>query len=94
MTGVCDTAASNLATCLLLEERARAFREDPGVCRALAGGQVDGLAIPARLAGENALSPLRDPGAGDRDGFVAARSGGCRFAHLGQLAIGHLLGAR
>ena len=80
--------------CARTTEELRTLREDPEVCRAFAAGQVDGLAIPARLAGENALSPLRDPGAGDRDGFVAARSGGCRFAHLGQLAIGHLLGAR
>ena len=83
-----------MATYLLLKERARAFREDPEVCRAVAVCQVDGLAVPTLFAGENALSLLIDPGAYDHHDFVAAGSGGYEFAHLGQLAIEDLLGAR
>jgi xylose isomerase len=83
-----------MATYLLLKERARAFREDPEVRRAVAVCQVDGLAVHTLFAGENARSLLIEPGAYHHHDFVAAGSGGYEFAHLGQLAIAHLLGAR
>jgi xylose isomerase len=77
-----------------LEERARAFREDPEVRAALKESQVDELSVPTLAKGESAASLLGDLGAYENYDVGAAGNRGCGFAHLDQLAIEHVVGAR
>jgi xylose isomerase len=92
--GVWVSAASNMATYLLLKERAARFRADPEVKAALAASQVYELSVPTLAPGESYVELLADPSAFERFDVDAAAGHGYGFAHLDQLALEHLLGAR
>jgi xylose isomerase len=94
LAGVWAAAASNMSTYLLLKERARAFRDDPEVHKALAASQVGELSVPTLAEGEDAAVLRADLDAYERFDVAAAGIRGYGFAHLDQLAIEHLLGAR
>ena len=59
--GVWTSAASNMATYLLLKERAAAFRADPEVQEALRASQVAELGVPTLAACRDLLGPARRP---------------------------------
>jgi xylose isomerase len=88
-TDVWTTAAANMRTYLILRERARAFRADPEVQEALVASRVDQLSVPTLASGQSYES-LRD----EEFDVEAAAARGYHFAHLDQLAVEHLLGAR
>ncbi|MGH3634714.1 MAG: xylose isomerase [Acidothermaceae bacterium] len=92
--GVWASAASNMATYLLLRERARAFRADPEVQEALAASMVPDLATPTLAAGETYADLLTDRTAFEDFNPDIAGAQGYGFAHLDQLAVEHVLGAR
>ncbi|HUY30274.1 MAG TPA: xylose isomerase [Acidimicrobiales bacterium] len=92
--GVWVSAASNMATYLLLKERAAAFRADPEVADAIAASQVRELATPTLAAGETAADLLADRDAFEGFDIGRAAAHGYGFARLDQLAIEHVLGAR
>jgi xylose isomerase len=92
--GVWASAASNMATYLLLRERARAFRADPAVQAALAASMVTDLAIPTLAPGETYDDLLADRSAFEDFNPDIAGAQGYGFAHLDQLAVEHVLGAR
>jgi xylose isomerase len=94
MTGVWASAASNMRTYLLLKERAAAFRADPEVAEALRASQVPELSTPTLAPGESYRELLADTSAFEAFDVAAAAAHGYGFAHLDQLAIEHLLGAR
>ncbi|WP_433370855.1 xylose isomerase [Streptosporangium sp. CA-115845] len=83
------SAAANMRTYLILKEKARAFRADPEVARALAASRVAELSEPTLAPGETIADLSRD--SFDLDA-VAAR--GFHFTRLNQLAMEHLLGVR
>ena len=92
--GVWESAKANMATYLLLKERAQAFRADPEVQEALEASGVLELSQPTIGEGETLADLLADRSAYedfDVDG-VAARGFG--FVRLNQLALEHALGAR
>jgi xylose isomerase len=60
-TGVWDSAAANMATYILLKERAQAFRADPEVQEALEASGVFELAQPTLAEGETIQDLLNDP---------------------------------
>ena len=93
-TGVWLAAASNMRMYLLLRERARAFRDDPEVRDVLAASQVDELSVPTLAEGESAAELRADLDSYERYDVETAGARGCGFAHLDQLAIEHVLGAR
>jgi xylose isomerase len=88
-TGVWDSAAACMRNYLILAQRARAFRADPEVARALADTRVAQLAEPTLAPGES-LAELR---AEELDVAEAARRG-MGVERLDQLALEHLFGAR
>ncbi|GLY47135.1 xylose isomerase [Lentzea sp. NBRC 102530] len=90
ITGVWDSAKANMATYLLLRDRAAAFRADPEVQEALQTAGVAELGQPTLNAGESYDDLLADTGF-DVD---AAAERGYGFVRLNQLAIEHLTGAR
>ena len=92
--GVWASAAANMASYLLLKERARAFRADPEVRQALADARVPELAEPTLADGETYRELLADRTA--FEDFDAERVGGpgYGFVRLNQLALEHLTGAR
>ncbi|MFD4635733.1 xylose isomerase [Lentzea sp. NPDC058436] len=89
-TGVWDSAKANMATYLLLRDRAAAFRADPEVQEALATAGVAELSLPTLDAGESYDDLIKDTD------FDPERAGerGYGFVRLNQLAIEHLTGAR
>jgi xylose isomerase len=92
--GVWTSAASNMATYLLLKERAAAFRKDPEVQEALRASQVGELAVPTLAESETYADLLADRFAFEEYDLKAQAVHGFGFAHLDQLAIEHVLGAR
>jgi xylose isomerase len=92
--GVWTSAASNMQTYLLLKERAAAFRADPAVQEALRASQVGELATPTLNSGESYHELLADRSAFEDFDLKTASVHGFGFAHLDQLAIEHVLGAR
>jgi len=92
--GVWASAAANMRTYLLLKERAAAFRADPEVQEALAASKVPELGLPTLARGETVQAFLGDPTAFEDYDADSAGAQGYGFAHLSQLAIEHLLGAR
>ncbi|MGI5498631.1 xylose isomerase [Lentzea sp. CA-135723] len=90
ITGVWDSARANMATYLLLRDRAAAFRADPEVQEALQTAGVAELSQPTLNAGESYDDLLADTGF---DPSVAGERG-YGFVRLNQLAIEHLTGAR
>ena len=80
LAGVWASAEANMATYLLLAQKARAFRADPRVTEAMAYAGLFTLADPTLGAADDGFDPEV---AGQRDfGFV----------RLNQLAIEHLIG--
>ncbi|GAB3614364.1 apurinic/apyrimidinic endonuclease family protein [Humibacter ginsengisoli] len=94
-TGVWDSAKANMATYLLLKERAAAFRADPEVQEALAAAKVAELEQPTLNDGETVAALTADRSAYedfDTDAYFGGKGFG--FVRLQQLATEHLLGAR
>jgi xylose isomerase len=93
-SGVWASAAANMASYLVLRERARAFRSDPEVQQALADSRVPELAQPTLAEGETYRELLADRSA--FEDFDADRTGqpGYGFVRLNQLALEHLTGVR
>lgn len=89
--GVWASAASNMATYLLLKERAGAFRADPEVQAVRAEIGIDDLAVPTMADGETFADVRAAADGFDPDAAGARRHGAVR---LDQLAVEHLLGAR
>ncbi|MEU1751636.1 xylose isomerase [Micromonospora matsumotoense] len=94
IAGVWASAEANMATYLLLKERAAAFRADPEVVEALAASKVDELASPTLGAGEGYADLLADRSAFEEFDVDATAAKGFGFVRLNQLAVEHLLGAR
>jgi xylose isomerase len=92
--GVWRSAAANMATYLLLRERARAFRADPEVQEALAAAAVPELAQPTLADGETSEQLLADRSAFEDFDVDAAAARGAGAVRLSQLAVEHALGAR
>lgn len=93
--GVWESARANMATYLILKERAQAFRADPEVQQALADAKVAELSRPTLNDGESYTDLLADRSAYedfDADSYYNGRGFG--FVRLQQLALEHLLGAR
>ncbi|WP_089960125.1 xylose isomerase [Lentzea xinjiangensis] len=88
--GVWDSAKANMATYLLLKERALAFRADPEVQEALRIAGVDELKKPTLGSGESYDDLIND------DSFDPEKAAerGFGFVRLNQLALEHLTGAR
>ncbi len=93
-TGVWDSAAANMASYLLLRERAHAFRADPEVRQALAEARVPELSTPTLAEGETYRELLADRSAFEDFDAEAAAGRGYGFVRLNQLALEHLTGAR
>jgi xylose isomerase len=91
MDGVWASAAANMATYLLLKQRAAAYRADPEVQQALDQAGVTALRQPT-LDPDETLADLRTATTGFDPDTAAERGYG--FVHLNQLALEHLLGAR
>jgi xylose isomerase len=94
ITGVWDSAAANMATYLLLKERADAYRADPDVQAAFEESGVLSLREPTLDEGESFRDFLADRSAYEDYDVEKAAQHGFRFVRLNQLAIEHLLGAR
>ncbi len=89
-----DSAAANMATYLLLRERAQAFRADPEVQEAMAFSGLAELAAPTLDDGETYEDLLADRSAWEDYNPDAVGERGYGFVRLNQLALEHLLGAR
>ncbi|MER7890719.1 xylose isomerase [Micromonospora sp. NPDC094482] len=94
IAGVWASAEANMATYLLLKERAAAFRADPEVIEALAASKVGELAVPTLGDGESYTELLADRSAFEEFDVDAVAARGFGFVRLNQLAVEHLLGAR
>jgi xylose isomerase len=94
MDGVWASAAANMATYLLLRERARAYRADPEVQEALEAAGVTALAQPTLSPGETLADLRNDPASFAEFDAEAAGQRGYGFIRLNQLGLEHLLGAR
>ena len=92
--GVWDSAAANMATYILLADRARAFRADPEVQAALEASGVFELAQPTLGDGESLADLLADASAFEDLDVDAVAKRGYGFVQLNQLALEHALGAR
>jgi xylose isomerase len=92
--GVWASAASNMATYLLLKERSNSFRADPEVQEALAASKVAELAVPTLAEGETYDDLLADTSAYEQYDVDGPGERGYGFIRLNQLAIEHVLGAR
>ncbi len=92
--GVWDSAAANMASYLLLAERAKAFRADPEVQEALAYSGVLELSQPTLAEGESLADLLADSSAFEDLDVDAVAERGFGFVRLNQLAMEHALGAR
>jgi xylose isomerase len=94
MQGVWDSAAANMATYILLAERAKAFREDPEVQTAMEEAGVFDLAIPTMSEGETYADLMADRSAFEDLDVDAVAERNYGFVRLNQLALEHALGAR
>lgn len=94
MEGVWASAAANMATYLILKERAQAFRADPEVQEALEASGVLDLARPTLDEGETLADFLADRSAFEELDVEDVASRGFHFVRLNQLALEHALGAR
>ncbi|MFY1588897.1 xylose isomerase [Micromonospora sp. WMMD734] len=94
ISGVWASAEANMATYLLLKERAAAFRADPEVVEALAASKVGELGSPTLGDGEGYAGLLADRSAFEEFDVDATAAKGFGFVRLNQLAVEHLLGAR
>jgi xylose isomerase len=89
MAGVWESAKANMATYLMLAEKARAFRADGRVTEAMAYAGVLDLAEPTLGDGESVADLLASDDGFDPD-KAAERDFG--FVRLQQLALEHLVG--
>ncbi|MCG7320861.1 xylose isomerase [Arsenicicoccus bolidensis] len=89
MDGVWESAKANMATYLMLADKARAFRQDSRVQEAMTYSGIFELAEPTLAAGETAADLLKGTDEFDVD-KAAQRDYG--FVKLHQLAIEHLIG--
>jgi len=94
MSGVWASAEANMATYLMLKERAASYRADPEVQEALEASGVATLHDPTLSTGESFTDLLADRTAYEDFDTDAAASHGFGFVRLNQLALEHLLGAR
>ena len=94
MAGVWASAEANMATYLMLKERAAAYRADPEVQAALDTAGVATLRQPTLSAGESLADLLADRSSFEEFDPEAAAERGYGFVRLNQLALEHLLGAR
>ena len=94
MQGVWDSAAANMATYILLADRARAFRADPEVQAALEASGVFELAQPTLGEGETLADLIADRSTFEDLDVDAVGKHGFGFVRLNQLALEHALGAR
>jgi xylose isomerase len=94
MAGVWASAEANMATYLLLKERAAAYRADPEVQAALEESGVGTLGTPTLDPGEKLDDLLADRSAFEDFDADAAGERGYAFVRLNQLGLEHLLGAR
>jgi xylose isomerase len=92
--GVWESARANMATYLLLKERAVAFRADPEVVSALEAAKYAQLSVPTLAPGESYADLLADRSAFEDYDVEAAGRAGYGFERLAQLAVEHLMGAR
>lgn len=92
MDGVWESARANMATYLLLAEKARAYREDPEVQEAFARSGVLELAQPTMAAGESISDLLGDRASFEDFDVDAAAAREYDFVRLNQLAVKHLIG--
>ncbi|MBU6163622.1 MAG: xylose isomerase [Actinomycetales bacterium] len=86
--GVWASASANMRTYILLQERARAFREDPRTKAALAKSGVDELLQPTASSSES----WREI-ANENFDVEAAGKRGYHYEELDQLALEYLIGA-
>src|SRR3954471_21032203 len=91
LEGVWASAEANMATYLLLKERARAYRADPEVQAAMDAAGVGSLNTPTLDPGES-LADLRSADSAFDPDLAGERGFG--FVRLNQLAVEHLVGAR
>jgi xylose isomerase len=94
MAGVWASAEANMATYLLLKERAASYRADPEVQAALEASGVATLRTPTLEPGESLADLVADRGAFEDYDADAAAARGFGFVRLNQLGLEHLLGAR
>ena len=94
LDGVWASAAANMATYILLKERALAFRADPEVQEALEASGVFDLAKPTLDEGESLADFLADRSAYEDVDVDEVAARGFHFIRLNQLALEHALGAR
>jgi xylose isomerase len=94
MAGVWASAEANMATYLLLKERAESYRADPEVQAALEASGVATLRTPTLDPGERLDDLLADRSAFEDFDPDAAGERGYGFVRLNQLGLEHLLGAR
>ena len=92
--GVWESAAANMATYILLKERALAFRADPEVQAAMEEAGVLELAVPTLAEGETLADLRADDSAFAELDVDAVAARGFGFVRLNQLALEHALGAR
>lgn len=94
MSGVWASAEANMATYLLLKERAASYRADPEVQAAMEAAGVPSLRTPTLDPGESLADLAADRSAYEDYDAEAAAQRGFGFVRLNQLALEHLLGAR
>ena len=90
---VWDTVKANMASYLLLKERAVAFRADPEVQDLMKSAKIDELAQPTLAAGETLDDILADRSAFEEFDVDAAGARRCDFVRLNQVALEYALGA-
>ena len=92
--GVWGSASANMATYLILRERAAAFRADPEVGEALEASGLGELATPTLAPGEGHAALVADRSAYETFDVEGAANRSYGFFRLSQLAVEHALGAR
>jgi xylose isomerase len=93
LDGVWRSAAANMATYLLLKERAAAFRADPEVQEAMEAAKVGELRTPT-LGDGGYEELLADRSAFEDFDADAVAQRGAAVTRLDQLMVEHVLGAR
>jgi xylose isomerase len=92
--GVWSSVRANMATYLLLKERALAFRADPEVQEAMAASGITELAQPTIADGESVADLLADDSSFESYDADKSAEHSYAFVHLNQLAVEHALGGR